>query len=229
MKNYNLQLASTIDYLLIKERNMNDAIHGHDPLVMNGIEEFDAEQQDIFETALKDSVHSILKCYTGFFDIFSEPLQNSLDATEKKSKQNSNYVPKIWIDINIRENTLRIVDNGCGMNLREYKFCFRPSISYKRGDNLRGNKGVGATFLAYGYNYTKLQTKQDESKYSAILRHGRTWVEDNKNKIPRPTFEQSDFDMPELENESSGTSIEIILTGAENEKPLLKPLMPKLN
>ena len=196
----------------------NNLIHGHDPL-MNTTLSDEIEDNDIFEAAVKDSVSSILRCYTGFFDIFSETIQNALDATEKKLKVDLNYTPKIWVEIDIENNKLRVVDNGCGMNLREYKFCFRPSISFKKGQNLRGNKGVGATFLAYGYNFIKLQTKINTQKYSSILRQGREWVEDDKNIIPRPKFELADFEIKEIENDPTGTCVEIKLTGNENEKP----------
>ncbi len=214
-----MQTTLTGTLSLCKKYNMeNNLIHGHDPLMNTALSD-EIGDNDIFEAAVKDSVSSILRCYTGFFDIFSETIQNALDATEKKLKVTEGYTPKIWIDIDISNNKLRVVDNGCGMNLKEYKFCFRPSISFKKGQNLRGNKGVGATFLAYGYNFIKLQTKINNEKYSAILRQGREWVEDDNNIIPRPKFEYADFDAPELENESSGTCVEIKLTGNESEKP----------
>ena len=102
-------------------------------------EGIDISDKSIFENAMKDNVIGILRCYTGFFDIFSEMLQNSLDATEKKFRTKpSNYIPKIYIDINIKEQTLRVIDNGCGMKLEEFAFCFRPQFTFKKGQNLRG-------------------------------------------------------------------------------------------
>jgi len=203
--------------LTLKSKHVtNHLIHGHDPL-LNAYDEGD--DVEIFEGALKDSIHSILRCYTGFFDIFSELIQNSLDAIEKKSKEGSGYIPTLWIDLNIEKSSIRVTDNGCGMNLKEFKYCFRPSISFKKGQNLRGNKGVGATFLAYGYNFIKLQTKQNNDTYSAILRSARHWIEDDSNKFPKPKYEGADFDAKELLYESSGTSVQIKLTGNDSEKP----------
>lgn len=175
----------------------------------------------VMNEAAKATIVNILKSYTGFYDLFSEALQNALDATQKKTKlAGEAYQPRIWIDIDLRDRgSVRIADNGIGMNKEEFLLCYRPNVSYKREDNLRGNKGVGATFLAYGYNYISLQTKQSGDQYAAILRGGRQWAEDRTAKIPRPLLEEQVFDIPYLEQESSGTSIEISLTGGEGEKP----------
>jgi len=105
------------------------------------------------------------------------------------------------------------------MSKEEFLLCFRPNISFKRGDILRGNKGVGATFLAYGYNYVHLQSKQDGSAVSAILRSGRLWAEDQTGRVRHPTFEEVEFKADELLGEDAGTSIEIRLTGYGGEKP----------
>jgi hypothetical protein len=195
-------------------------INGFDPLMTPlPYDSIEFSDKSMFENAIKGNVESILRCYTGFFDIFSEMIQNSLDATEKKFKSNSDYTPKIFIEINIKEQTLRVVDNGSGMSIDEFLLCFRPNFTFKKGQNLRGSKGVGATFLAYGYNYIKLQTKIGSNKYAAVLRQGRLWVEDTTNKLSRPKLEREDFDVSELAGEYSGTSIEIKLTGKDFEKP----------
>lgn len=204
-----------------KHLPMATDINGFDPLATPlPYDSIDFSDKAMFDNAIKGNVESILRCYTGFFDIFSEMIQNSLDATEKKFRNDSNdYLPKIFIEINIKEQTLRVVDNGCGMSIDEFLLCFRPNFTFKKGQHLRGSKGVGATFLAYGYNYIKLQTKIGLNKYAAALRTGRLWVEDSTNKLSRPKLEKEDFEADELAREQSGTSIEIKLTGKDFEKP----------
>jgi hypothetical protein len=51
------------------------------------------------------------------------------------------------------------------------------------------------------------------------LRSGRQWAEDDSGKINRPTLDADEFDVPELSRETSGTSVEIRLTGQGGEKP----------
>ncbi len=200
-------------------------INGFDPLCTQVEIAASPETQKyldgLMNEAAKSTIVNILKSYTGFYDLFSEILQNALDATQKKiALEKGKYQPYIWIDIDLRDRGIvNITDNGIGMNKHEFLLCYRPNVSYKRGENLRGNKGVGATFLAYGYNYIKMQTKLAGNQYSSILRGGRQWAEDSSNKIPRPVLEEHKFDNRYLENESSGTCVEIRLTGAEGEKP----------
>lgn len=43
------------------------------------------DRSERFEEATRRVVQNILKSYTGFFDLFSELLQNALDAMEKKT------------------------------------------------------------------------------------------------------------------------------------------------
>ena len=84
-----------------------------------------------------------MRSYTGFYDVFSEAIQNSLDAVELAARQRGGeYKPLIWITIDIPGSRFRIVDNGIGMTADEFKYCFRPNVSYKKGANVRGEKGV---------------------------------------------------------------------------------------
>ncbi|MFA5400245.1 MAG: ATP-binding protein [Dehalococcoidia bacterium] len=199
-------------------------IQGFDPLSDLPGQSLEIEKQGKFNTildeALKGTVVNILKSYTGFYDLFSEAIQNALDAVQKmKIAADDKYTPKIWIFIDLSNRTVRVTDNGTGMTEEEFLLCFRPNVSFKRADDLRGNKGVGATFLAYGYNYIQIQSKKDSRQMAAILRGGRLWAEDQTGKVPRPTLEESTFNVIELANETSGTCIEIRLTGGHGEKP----------
>ena len=52
-----------------------------------------------------------------------------------------------------------------------------------------------------------------------ILRQGRQWAEDGSGTIPRPKLATTDFAVPELANEQSGTSVEIIVGKSAGERP----------
>jgi hypothetical protein len=174
----------------------------------------------ILEEANKRIVHNILKSYTGYYDVFSELLQNSLDAVQQRQRKEGNtYKPQIWITIDIPNSIVRVIDNGVGMDEGQFRLCLRPSVSFKGGQDLRGNKGVGATFLAYGFSFLKLQSKRGGKSVAAILRQGRQWAEDSSGTVPRPKFEAVDFSVSELVNEASGTSAEIVIGQAIGERP----------
>ena len=198
--------------------SMLNILEGFDPLSGSGADF--AAVGSVFEDATKRVIHNILRSYTGYFDLFSEAIQNALDAVEMAQKQRGGeYQPTLWITIDIPASRFRIADNGVGMNLEQFKYCFRPNVSFKKGANVRGEKGVGATFLAYGFSFISLQSKKDGGNLSAILRQGRQWAEDERGVIPRPKFEPQQFSVPELQNEVCGTCLEIITGNAIGERP----------
>jgi len=195
------------------------SIDGFDPLsATEGAA--DASYLTVVEEASKRIVHNILKSYTGYFDVFAEMLQNSLDAVQLRERvDGSAYTPKIWITIDIPGGIVRVVDNGVGMTEGEFKYCLRPSVSFKKQADLRGHKGVGATFLAYGFSFLKLQSRKDGSELAAILRQGRQWAEDSSGTVPRPKFEAVQFEVKELVGESSGTAAEVLVGKSAGERP----------
>jgi hypothetical protein len=191
------------------------SLDGFDPLAADSE---GASMTAVLEEASKRIVHNILKSYTGYFDLFSELIQNALDAVETRQRlERGGYQPKIWIAIDIPSRMLRVVDNGIGMNENEFKYCLRPSVSFKRQADLRGHKGVGATFIAYGFSFVKLQSRQAGLNLAAILRQGRQWAEDSSGTVPRPKFEAVEFSVPELAKETSGTCAEVIVGQANGE------------
>jgi hypothetical protein len=197
---------SIIEHL--KSPPITEQLNGFDPLA-EGLS-VNPNDRSVFEEATRRVVQNILKSYTGYFDLFSELLQNSLDAIDKKIKASQgDYVPQLWIRVDIANRTVRIVDNGSGMSFDEVRFCFRPNVSFKNRKEARGHKGVGATFLAYGFGLIRLSTKTSNFSVAVRLAGGRQWSDDLTGAYPRPKLELEPFEVPELAQESSGTAVEI--------------------
>lgn len=197
--------------------NLKLTIDGFDPL---GTTPEEADLQGIVDDANRRIVRNVLNSYAGFFDVFSEMIQNGLDALQMKQRAvGSGYVPRLSITIDIRNRRIQVVDNGIGMDETQFKFCLRPNVSFKKGAAVRGHKGVGATYLAYAFSLVKLQSKKNGVSTSAVLRGGRNWAEDESGSVPRPKFEQQPFEVPELAGEESGTSIEVIIGDSPGERP----------
>jgi Histidine kinase-, DNA gyrase B-, and HSP90-like ATPase len=194
-------------------------LDGFDPLAADSTERTAALTQ-VVEESNRRIILNILKSYTGYFDIFSELLQNALDALQTRQRHKEpGFKPRIWITIDVSSGLVRVVDNGIGMNDDEFRYCLRPNVSFKRQADLRGHKGVGATFLAYGFSFIKLQSKKNSIGIGAILRQGRQWAEDTSNTVPRPRFQAIDFTVPELTSEVSGTGVEIKVGASQGERP----------
>lgn len=96
-------------------------LKGFDPLQSQSDTDASAGN-GVFQDATKRVVHNILRSYTGFFDLFSEAIQNALDAVELAARtRGQSYLPRIWIVIDIPGSSFRIVDNGVGMSLEEFQ------------------------------------------------------------------------------------------------------------
>jgi hypothetical protein len=184
---------------------MTFELDGFDPLSEGARQDAD---RDIFEDATRRIVLNILRSYTGYFDVFSELIQNALDALDRRGEGGQ---PRLWIDVDIPSRRIRVTDNGCGMSQTEVRFCFRPSVSFKTRKQSRGHKGVGATFLAYGFSQIRLSTKTSDWQTTVRLAGGRQWAEDAYGAFRRPTLGVEDFNVAELMAEESGTSVEISL------------------
>lgn len=123
-----------------------ESIDGFDPLAAHDTTTA-TSMTSVLEEANKRIVFNILNSYTGYYDIFPELLQNFLDAVQQRQeKDGPKYQPRIWVTLDVPSGLVRVVDNGVGMNEPEFKYCLRPSVSFKKQADLRGRKGVGATF-----------------------------------------------------------------------------------
>lgn len=145
--------------------------------------------QEMVSASAKRSITNILKSYVGTYDPFAELIQNSLDAVDKRAElleSKEHYKKHIWLTIDLTENSFSIIDNGIGFKEQEFKSFLAPSISFKDSRKSRGNKGVGATYIAYGFNHLELGTKSEEFEFYGEIKDGRNWVEDNEGKVPRP-------------------------------------------
>lgn len=140
---------------------------------------------ELLSAARRRQIQNILKSYTGWFDPFSELIQNSLDAIEKRAKKDESIDPHIWIKIDLEKNLISITDNGIGFESEQFRSFLAPSISFKKQSD-RGNKGVGATYLAYGFNHLEIGTKTPDFRYLGVLKRGREWVEDDASIQTRP-------------------------------------------
>jgi len=135
---------------------------------------------------LRREIDNILDSYFGWYDPFSELIQNALDAvdTRKKLKEPDGYKPKILIEINIKENSLTVSDNGIGLTEEQFKKFLAPSFSFKEKYH-RGHKGVGATYLAYGFNYISVVTKHPNFTGIGEMLNARKWM-NNPSKFSAP-------------------------------------------
>ena len=78
-----------------------------DPLAEKNVE----ISPEIYASTLKRQIQNIIKSYTGWFDPLSELIQNALDAVDERKGKDKHYSPRLWIEINLKENWVCVTDN----------------------------------------------------------------------------------------------------------------------
>lgn len=138
------------------------------------------QSTEVAALAQKRELKNILGSYVGWFDPFCELIQNSLDSIEKKLENASDeYTPNLYVTINLKDNSLIVTDNGLGLDEPRFTQFLCPNISFKtQSKKNRGHKGVGATYIAYGFNDVQVSTKTNSFKAIGRMQGARRWLDD---------------------------------------------------
>ncbi len=135
--------------------------------------------EEVVIKSLKREIQNILSSYVGWFDPFCELIQNALDSVEERSKlKEKGYSPIVMIMIDLENNKIAVTDNGIGFEEQQYIKFLAPNFSFKNG-NTRGHKGVGSTYLAYGFNYIQISTKSPEFSARGKMLNAKKWLSDD--------------------------------------------------
>jgi len=184
---------------------MSSTFNPFDPL-----EAKQAINTEVAINALKREIRNILNSYVGWFDPLSELIQNSLDSIEERILMaGDDYQPKIKITINLTDNLIIVSDNGLGLNEDKFRQFLAPNFSFKDQDgSTRGHKGVGATYLAYGFNYIQVCTKSDEFSANGKMIGAKSWLTNpNPEGNPKMIFDKDGSQDPFFDECDFGVSI----------------------
>lgn len=172
--------------------------------------------------SLKREISNILSSYVGWYDPFCELIQNALDAVDTRAKfewsgDGQSYVPRIDITVNLDENYLVVTDNGIGLDQEQFQQFLAPSFSFK-SSGTRGHKGVGATYVAYGFNYMRVSTKIPGFQASGRILKARDWVKDN-TASSNPKVEPDVSPHIDTQFELNDRGVSIVVRFDENTHP----------
>ena len=179
-----------------------------------------ASDSEFVSASRKREIRNILKSYVGFFDPFSELIQNAMDAVDARAGElkEPEYHRRIWIEVNLRDNSFRVTDNGVGFTKEQFETFLAPNITFKSGQNCRGKKGVGATYLAYGLNSLQLGTRTPQYSVVADFEGGRRWIDDDSGTQIRPVANEGQSRHSAFAAVDRGSTFSVSFVG-ENVRP----------
>tara|TARA_Y100001970_G_C14187635_1_gene833492 strand:+ start:142 stop:1857 length:1716 start_codon:yes stop_codon:yes gene_type:complete len=129
---------------------------------------------------IRKSIQDIDSSYNHDWDILAELAQNSIDAL----RLHGNDDPKITIHFNRRDNSIRFIDNGCGIKQSDLLDLLVPFSTNKDEDNATiGEKGVGLSFGIFSSNYFEINTGDKNGKSRVVLKDARVWKEGTTNEL----------------------------------------------
>lgn len=150
---------------------------------------------------LRNEAITTLKSYSHHWDILAELLQNSVDAIEQNTRISKG---RIDITFDVYNNSIKVNDNGTGISIDEFKRIFKPHVTFKYGkNNLRGEKGVGLSFILFSTNHLEVTTSNGKQIIEGKIDNAFDWVAGKSDKIPILHYN--------VESESKNTFTEIIL------------------
>lgn len=152
---------------------------------------------------LRSSAQNILDSYAHPWDLLAESLQNAVDAIELRASQDSICRKAIRIAFDCRTRSVEISDTGVGMSPEQVYEVITPNKSLKRGvsANLRGEKGVGLSFLVFACNHFKIETCDGEQTTSLEIRNANSWIQGSA--FDQPSFSNVTIGPPQLYDGSS--------------------------
>lgn len=150
--------------------------------IVNFLSISDNDEQ-IKNQLLRKQAKNILESYNQDWDILSEIFQNAVDAIDQNPKVDEGTI-KFVFNKNTRQ--LSIWDNGIGINEEQLSQILRPSVTYKEGkNNLRGEKGVGLSFLLFSTNNITIESCKENVRVVGRVSDAFSWVTEKTDDIPQ--------------------------------------------
>ncbi|MER6246063.1 ATP-binding protein [Streptomyces griseorubiginosus] len=142
----------------------------------------------------KQRIINIIKSYHNPTDVLAEPIQNAVD--EVLSAEGIMSPGKVTIEFNTDTNEISVIDNGRGISSNDIARYLAPDIGTKRAafklGLVRGHKGVGMTFLAYGFDFFALESRTQQEHYILQMSGGRSWASSDSDDSPPPVGQLED-------------------------------------
>lgn len=173
---------------------------------------------------IKQRVTNVIKSYHNATDVIAEPIQNAVD--EVLSAAGISDTGQVRIVLDTDEDKISVWDNGRGISTDVIERYLAPDVGSKREAFLkglvRGHKGVGLTFLAYGFNFFEIESRTTSEHYRVRIEGGRSWVDATDPTIPPPVGQLliSGVDFKNGRLESTGTIVTIGLSPATEPRSL---------
>src|SRR5206468_3906743 len=103
-----------------------------------------------------------------------------------KIAKDSKAKAQIAIVFNCKLRSVEVSDTGIGMSPNELKEILAPGKSLKRGKaNLRGEKGVGVSFIVFASNRFRIESCDGKQTTSIQIDNANNWIRGSEPNEPK--------------------------------------------
>jgi hypothetical protein len=153
---------------------------------------------------IRRGLHNLTSSYADEADIFTEIIQNAVDAIEIRLAKEGGNAGSLKVILGRRateDHYLYVQDNGTGMTQEIVDRVFIPGFSNakKKGKSI-GYKGVGMSYVVAVSDHMAIRTVANGATTDRTIRYTSEWVRSSEN--PTPDI-KPEFNVPELVSQVS--------------------------
>lgn len=156
-------------------------------------------------------IEEIVRSYRHSWDVFSELIQNSIDAIRReRESEGSSYHGALGIRVETQQQKITITDNGCGLNHDDLLKALAPGQSFKTLGQDYGYKGYGLTFVLYASSSFSVRSVRDGYASAFRISGALDWLAAGSSEeasLPEVMWEAQE----QLTAEPNGTTIVVTL------------------
>lgn len=166
--------------------------------------------KDVAIDQIQENIKRIIMSYRNTWDIYSELLQNSVDAIIDNFSFENLEKGAISISIDTKSRKIIIKDNGIGIESSELSSILVLGESLKRKNNTGrfGFMGFGLSFIAFQTEFLKIESIHNGFISSRTYRNLYSFVFEKRN-LPLSAEEENGTTSPQKTNQENGTTITI--------------------
>lgn len=123
-------------------------------------------------TQIRHSILGIDDSYNNVWDLYAELTQNAVDAIRMTSSKRG----LINIEVDCRAKSIKIADNGVGIDADELPELLKPfSTNKANNDQTIGEKGVGLKFVIFSSERFHIKSGNGQTTAEALVVNAKSW------------------------------------------------------
>lgn len=148
------------------------------------------------DESIRSEISDLLDSYHHFWDVPAELVQNSVDAIADRKRADKTERGLIVLEVDSKSRTIRIFDNGIGIEKRQLdQFLVPGGGSKRKRHDVIGEKGVGLTYCIFSFDHFRINSISKGESTGATVNNAHSWVTEESGNRPTLGFSETKFSL----------------------------------